>query len=134
MCVCSVQASISLVKFRTSCYAASTNGPVVSRERALVMRQEEADPLPSRGALLRRAHELLEELGQPVSEEQLIHHLFGAGQQANSTTHLWITLLRQLLEGSSLFERVDMPEIAQPELPGAISRLYWALTAWRSTQ
>src|SRR5439155_1206048 len=90
---------------------------------------------PQRGILLRRAHELLEQLGQPASEELLIQHLFGVGEHINGSMRLWTTLLCQILESSSLFERVAMPgDLTGLENPGAMSKLYWALTSWRSTQ
>ena len=80
---------------------------------------------PQRGTLLRRAHELLESIGQPVSEETLIQHLFGAngntGQQG-----FWTVMLRQALRSSALFEETG--EI------GIASDVRWSLAAWRSTQ
>lgn len=80
---------------------------------------------PQRGTLLRRAHELLEDLGQPIAEETLIQHLFGAntngGQQG-----FWTILLRQALRSSALFEEAG--DI------GISSNVQWSLAAWRSTQ
>lgn len=93
------------------------------------MGQEEvgqiAQPQSQRSVLLRRAHELLESLGQPASEDVLIQHLFGAhlgeGQdRPHPTDVLWTTLLRQTLSSSSLFEQQD--------------EQMWLLSAWRSTQ
>ena len=79
-----------------------------------------ADGLPQRGTLLRRAHELLESVGQPIAENLLIQHLFGANESITGTSALWTLLLRQTLKSSSLFEQIDEHE--------------WALFAWRSTQ
>jgi DNA polymerase-3 subunit epsilon len=76
-------------------------------------------PLPQQGILLRRAHEVLEQAGQPLSEELLIKHLFGAVGKAGKNA-VWKVLLRQALGSSSLFEYVDEHE--------------WALAAWRITQ
>lgn len=78
--------------------------------------------VPQRGTLLRRAHELLESAGQPVAEDLLIRHLFGAsaGEGPANRSAVWMMLLRQTLKSSALFEQVE--ESA------------WALTAWRSTQ
>src|SRR6202022_135048 len=75
--------------------------------------------------LLRRAHELLEKLGQPASEDLLIQHLFGAN--SNGSKHaLWTILLRQPLRSSTIFEESGDPGIG--------SDLLWSLSAWRSTQ
>src|SRR5579885_3757048 len=88
------------------------------------MAGEDDGAVPQRGTLLRRAHELLESLGQPVSEDLLVQHLFGA----NGNAQLWKLLLRQTLKSSSLFEEMSEPaEVACVEVQ-------WALTAWRSTQ
>jgi len=80
---------------------------------------------PQRGTLLRRAHDLLESMGQPVAEEVLIQHLFGAnastGQQG-----FWTVMLRQALRSSALFEEAG--EV------GISSDVCWSLSAWRSTQ
>ncbi len=89
------------------------------------MVQEESSSLPQRGTLLRRAHELLEDLGQPASEELLIQHIFGASG-ATGSAGLWTILLRQTLKSSSLFE-----EVGESEMSGEAR---WALTAWRSTR
>src|SRR2546430_10237298 len=89
------------------------------------MGQEEAEAGPQRGTLLRRAHELLEGLGRPATEDMLIAHLFGANDNVGNK-HLWIVLLRQTLRSSSLF--VSAGE------PGPGSLLHWSLTAWNSTQ
>ncbi len=84
------------------------------------MVQEAVEGVPQRGLLLRRAHELLESIGQPASETLLIQHLFGATAGASSTSAVWTMLLRQTLRSSTLFEQVDEHE--------------WSLSAWRSTQ
>ncbi|MBA2286248.1 MAG: GIY-YIG nuclease family protein [Ktedonobacteraceae bacterium] len=82
------------------------------------MADESSDGGPQRGTLLRRAHELLESLGQPAGEDVLVQHLFGAsGQTAGGA--LWKTLLRQTLGSSALFEQADEHT--------------WQLSAWRST-
>jgi DNA polymerase-3 subunit epsilon len=75
---------------------------------------------PQRGTLLRRAHELLESIGRPTPEEQLIQHLFGASEGTTGKTFVWTLLLRQALQSSALFEQCSEQE--------------WSLTAWRSTQ
>ncbi|HZO73473.1 MAG TPA: exonuclease domain-containing protein [Ktedonobacteraceae bacterium] len=88
------------------------------------MASEDNGTVPQRGTLLRRAHELLESLGQPVSEDLLVQHLFGA----NGNAQLWKLLVRQTLKSSSLFEEMSEPaEVACAEAQ-------WTLTAWRSTQ
>jgi len=72
------------------------------------------------GVLLRRAHELLEGIGQAVAEETLLQHLFGvSGGTAAARNPVWITLLRKALNSSSLFEQLENSD--------------WALAAWRST-
>src|SRR5713226_4552212 len=72
------------------------------------------------GVLLRRAHELLESIGQAVAEETLLQHLFGVtGGTATAKNPVWVTLLRKALNSSSLFEQAENSD--------------WALTAWRST-
>lgn len=76
-------------------------------------------PSPQQASLLRRAHELLESFGQPLAEEVLIKHLFGAIGKAGKNI-VWKTVLRQSLGSSALFEHVDEHE--------------WALAAWRITQ
>jgi DNA polymerase-3 subunit epsilon len=78
--------------------------------------QEAVEGVPQRGLLLRRAHELLESLGQPAAETLLIQHLFGA----SSVSAVWTMLLRQTLQSSALFEQTAEQE--------------WSLTAWRSTR
>ncbi len=80
---------------------------------------------PQRSTLLRRAHELLESIGQPVTEETLIQHLFGANSNAGQQG-FWTVMLRQALRSSELFEETG--EI------GIGSDLRWSLAAWRSTQ
>ncbi len=80
---------------------------------------------PQRGTLLRRAHELLESVGQPVAEETLIQHLFGANSNAGQQG-FWTVMLRQALRSSALFEEAG--EI------GIASDVHWSLSAWRSTQ
>ncbi len=86
------------------------------------MEQEKSDAPPQRGTLLRRAHELLETLGQPASEEILIQHLFGA----SGNTALWTVHLRKALRSSSLFESSGNM--------GVGSSLLWSLSSWRITQ
>ncbi len=86
------------------------------------MGQEESIALPQRSALLHRAHELLETLGQPTSEDLLIQHLFGA----SGNTGLWTVHLRKTLRSSPLFESTGDT--------GMGSSLLWSLSAWRSTQ
>jgi len=86
------------------------------------MGQEKPEAPPQRGTLLRRAHELLETLGQPASEEILIQQLFGA----SGNTSLWTVHLRKALRSSSLFESSGTTGIG--------SSLLWSLTAWRTTQ
>jgi DNA polymerase III subunit epsilon len=82
---------------------------------------------PQRGTLLRRAHELLEALGKPCSEEVLIRHLFGAGARPVPTNlKFWRQLLRQTLSGSSLFE-----ESASADVDG---ETLWSLVSWRVTR
>ncbi len=83
------------------------------------MVQEDVGAAPQRSILLRRAHELLESLGKPTSEDLLVQHLFGAGGHMGNNG-FWKTLLRQTLNSSSLFEQTDECE--------------WLLSAWRSTQ
>src|SRR5579883_1402194 len=71
--------------------------------------------------LLRRAHELLENIGQPVAEEVLLQHLFGVEMCTETARNpLWRHLLRNALGSSSLFEQADEQQ-------------QWALSAWRST-
>ncbi len=84
------------------------------------MVQEAVEGVPQRGLLLRRAHELLESIGQPTSETLLIQHLFGASADASRTSAVWTLLLRQTLQSSTLFEQINEHE--------------WSLSAWRSTQ
>lgn len=83
------------------------------------MEQENAEKAPQRGVLLRRAHELLEHTGQPAGEDLLLEHLFGVTETGQSRV-VWLTLLRQMLTSSTLFEEND-PHI-------------WSLVAWRYTQ
>ncbi len=82
------------------------------------MTQAEAGSVPQQGVLLRRAHELLESIGQPVSEDLLLQHLFGVIESMGKNA-VWLTLLRKALQSSSLFEKTDEDQ--------------WALLAWRST-
>jgi DNA polymerase-3 subunit epsilon len=84
----------------------------------------DANKMPQRGVLLRRAHELLESRGEPTPEALLIQHLFGA--QATGQQTLWTVLLRQTLRSSSLFEESNEVSIG--------SELLWSLKAWRKTQ
>jgi DNA polymerase-3 subunit epsilon len=86
---------------------------------------QEGDSTPQRGTLLRRAHELLVSAGQPVPENQLVRHLFGASIDSNGS-RLWTMLLRQTLESSSLFEVVAED--------GVDSLQHWGLVSWHSTQ
>src|SRR6516225_7513986 len=83
------------------------------------MAQAEVNGIPQQGVLLRRAHELLESIGQPVSEDLLLKHLFGVAEGTGENV-IWLTLLRKALRSSSMFEEVDESQ--------------WALLAWRSTQ
>src|SRR5579859_2264688 len=82
------------------------------------MERENSNKPPQRGVLLRRAHELLEHTGQPVTEDALLEHLFGVtgGEQSKA---VWLVLLRQVLKSSSLFEE------SEPHT--------WTLVAWRHT-
>src|SRR5579863_3945429 len=89
------------------------------------MVSEEGSTIPQRGMLLRRAHELLESLGQPTPEDRLIKHLFGVSGTAGKHG-IWTTLLRQTLRSSTLFEESGTTGIG--------SVLCWSLAAWRSTQ
>ncbi len=83
------------------------------------MAQAEAGSVPQQGVLLRRAHELLDSIGQPVAEDLLLQHLFGVNEGMGRNA-IWLTLLRKALSSSSLFEQTDEDR--------------WALLAWRSTQ
>src|SRR5205085_12359087 len=75
------------------------------------------------GILLRRAHELLESIGQPVAEELLLQHLFGVTAGTGSAKNpIWLTLLRKALGSSTLFELFEQAE-----------EQLWALSSWRST-
>ena len=65
------------------------------------------DEVPQRGTLLRRAHELLESIGQPTAEDLLIQHLFGVSEGSTGRPAVWSMLLRQTLQSSSLFEQAD---------------------------
>lgn len=76
------------------------------------------DGVPQRGVLLRRAHELLENLGQPAGEAFLIRHLFGVTGDIGQSSP-WVPMLHQVLCGSSLFEQRGESE--------------WALASWRIT-
>ena len=80
---------------------------------------------PLRGTLVRRAYDLLESSGQPVSEELLIQYLFGASG-TTSKHAFWKVLLRQALRDSELFESAGDA--------GSGNELLWALTTWRRTQ
>src|SRR5216684_2856768 len=82
------------------------------------MAQAEVSGSPQQGVLLRRAHELLESTGQPVSEDLLLQHLFGVTEGTGNSA-IWQTLLRKALQSSSLFEQIDEQQ--------------WGLMAWRST-
>ena len=62
------------------------------------MAQAEAGIVPQQGVLLRRAHELLESFGKPVSEELLVQHLFGVTQDEDKSNRaIWLSLLRKTL-------------------------------------
>jgi DNA polymerase-3 subunit epsilon len=77
-----------------------------------------------RGTLLRRAHELLETIGKPCSEEMLIKQLFGANRKTGSSNlKFWKQLLCQTLSGSSLFEKIIPADEAEETL--------WSLASWR---
>jgi DNA polymerase-3 subunit epsilon len=89
------------------------------------MAKEDIDATPQRGTLLRRAHELLESVGQPLPEDLLIQHIFGVSVDSTSS-RLWTMLLRQTLSSSSLFEVIG--EDSDDRL------LQWSLAAWRNTQ
>jgi DNA polymerase III subunit epsilon len=82
------------------------------------MAQAEVGNVPQQGVLLRRAHELLESIGRPVSEELLLQHLFGVTEGTGKNA-IWLTLLRKALRSSSMFEETEERQ--------------WALLAWRST-
>src|SRR5260370_33412058 len=71
-----------------------------------VMAQAEIGGAPQQGVLLRRAHELLESIGQPVAEDMLLQHLFGVTEGTGKNA-IWQTLLRKSLENSSLFEQTE---------------------------
>lgn len=83
---------------------------------------EQHDSLP-RITLLRRAHELLESVGQPVEEALLVKHLFGVQESAGGP--LWTALLRQTLQSSALFI---------PAQNGATAESCWSLAAWQRSQ
>ncbi len=92
------------------------------------MAQEDRGAVSSgsqRSTLLRRAHDLLEALGEPVGEEELIKHLFGASCSPGNH-EFWRQLLYQTLQGSSLFE-----EIASDD---GVGETLWSLVSWRVTQ
>jgi DNA polymerase-3 subunit epsilon len=88
------------------------------------MAQEDAGVSPQHGVLLRRAHDLLESLGQPAAEDLLIRHLFGTSSDGNHA--FWTVLLRQMLASSSLFEATGNPDLETNRL--------WSLKAWRATR
>jgi DNA polymerase-3 subunit epsilon len=91
------------------------------------MGQEEREGAPQRGTLLRRAHELLDSLGQPVAEDLLIRHLFGVAETGpHNGARLWTVLLRQALRSSSLFEECSI----SPD----VDTVLWSLTSWKSSQ
>ncbi len=83
------------------------------------MAQAEIGGVPQQGILLRRAHELLESIGRPVAEDLLLQHLFGVTEGTGKNA-MWLTLLRNALRCSSMFEETDEHQ--------------WALLAWSSTQ
>jgi DNA polymerase-3 subunit epsilon len=86
------------------------------------MVQEDVGRTPQRGALLRRAHALLESRGEATPESLLIHHLFGASDDKQP---LWTILLRQTLRSSPLFEATGEVDRG--------SEWLWSLKAWRGT-
>src|SRR5947207_10686924 len=91
------------------------------RGSLIVMTQVEASA--QQGVLLRRAHELLESIGQPVAEGLLLQHLFGVTECTSTAKNpIWLTLLRKALSSSSLFEIFEQADEQS-----------WALSAWRST-
>src|SRR5437588_636240 len=91
------------------------------RGSLFVMTQVEAGA--QQGVLLRRAHELLESIGQPAAEGLLLQHLFGVTECTSTAKNpIWLTLLRKALSSSSLFEIFEQDEEQS-----------WALSAWRST-
>ena len=83
------------------------------------MERENSGTTPQRGVLLRRAHELLEHTGQPASEAVLLEHLFGVAD-VDQKQAVWLTLLRQILHSSTLFEEDALH--------------LWSLRAWNYTQ
>jgi DNA polymerase-3 subunit epsilon len=90
---------------------------------------ETSERLP-RGTLLRRAHDLLESLGQPATEETLVRHLFGANSITGRNA-LWVTMLRQTLRSSPVFEELSQDETGEQL---SVKQWHmWALSAWRST-
>src|SRR5437763_3004054 len=90
-----------------------------NRSLGRVLMAQEVSGTPQQGTLLRRAHELLDSIGQPVSEDLLLQHLFGVNEVTGRNA-IWLTLLRKALSSSSLFEQTAEDR--------------WALLAWRSTQ
>ncbi len=84
----------------------------------MCMSLEDGNDVAPRGALLRRAHELLKSAGRPVSETALLEHLYGVHSETGNQA-LWLTLLRQLLKSSPLFESIESQS--------------WSLTSWRVT-
>lgn len=86
---------------------------------------EEVEMQPQRGALLRRAYELLEQRGQPVAEEELLGYLFGVSG-AGRTHAVWTMLLRQTLRSSALF-------VAHGEAEAGTAAL-WSLAEWERVQ
>src|SRR5438874_3965099 len=115
------KSSFALANLCSTCYARTYVQYFAIRvpQREVFMLQEAIDGVPQRGTLLRRAHELLESIGQPVTDDLLIQHLFGASEGATGKSAVWTMLLRQALKSSSLFEQTGEHE--------------WALSAWRST-
>jgi len=103
-------------------------GQAMQQEEAGETGEDVLHRLPQQSALLRRAHDLLETVGRPLSEDLLIKHLFGVIGKAGKNA-VWKTLLRQTLKSSSLFEQLDEP--AWAELP---QEPQWGLSAWRIAQ
>src|SRR6266568_7944730 len=95
-------------------------GNIYLKRGLRTMLQDAVEGVPQRGTLLRRAHELLESIGQPTAESLLIQHLFGVSEGTTGRSAVWTMLLRQTLQSSSLFEQADEQQ--------------WSLSAWRSTQ
>ncbi len=68
------------------------------------------------GELLRRARDILESRGEPLSPVELAHHIFGSVSTPQSTASPWTQLVDQLLQPSPLFASDDAGR--------------WRLAAW----